>query len=64
MFDKLEEGLSTKIPADNKGYQLLMKMGFKQGETLGKKPSTALQVPLMPELKKNKHGIDYKSEKR
>lgn len=39
MFERLEEGLHTKIPKENKGYQLLMKLGFKEGQkTLGKKP--------------------------
>lgn len=37
MFDKLEEGLSTKIGEENKGFKLLQKLGFKQGERLGKK---------------------------
>ena len=29
MYTKLEEGLNTKIPKENKGYQMLMKLGFK-----------------------------------
>ena len=29
MKEKLIEGLSTKISKENKGYQLLMKLGFK-----------------------------------
>lgn len=37
MFERIEEGLNTKIPKENKGFQLLMKLGFKEGETLGKK---------------------------
>ncbi len=36
MFERLEEGMNTKIPADNKGYQLLLKLGFKEGGALGK----------------------------
>ena len=36
MFERLEEGLHTKIPVENKGYQLLLKLGFKEGGTLGK----------------------------
>jgi hypothetical protein len=36
MFERLEEGMNTKIPSDNKGYQLLLKLGFKEGGTLGK----------------------------
>ena len=37
MFERIEEGLNTKIPKENKGFQLLLKLGFKEGETLGKK---------------------------
>jgi hypothetical protein len=31
MLEKLEEGLSTKIPEDNKGFKLLQKLGFTPG---------------------------------
>lgn len=31
-----EEGLSKPLSVDNKGYSLLCKMGYIQGETLGK----------------------------
>ena len=37
MFERLEEGLSTKIPKENKGYQLLLRMGYQEGSTIGKK---------------------------
>jgi hypothetical protein len=36
MFERLEEGLNTKIPKENKGFKLLMKLGFKEGGSLGK----------------------------
>ena len=36
MHERLEEGLHTKIPKENKGYQLLMRLGFKEGSKLGK----------------------------
>ena len=36
MFERLEEGLTTKIGKENKGFQMLMKLGFKEGQTLGK----------------------------
>jgi glutamate 5-kinase len=36
MFERLEEGMNTKITADNKGYKLLLKLGFKEGGALGK----------------------------
>ena len=31
-----EEGLATPIPVENKGYSLLCKMGYVEGESLGK----------------------------
>ena len=38
-MEKREEGLSKTISADNKGFAMLQKMGFKPGMTLGKKGS-------------------------
>lgn len=35
--EKREEGLSKTIGAENKGFAMLQKMGFKPGMTLGKK---------------------------
>jgi hypothetical protein len=29
MLQTLQDGLEKEIPKDNKGFQLLMKMGFK-----------------------------------
>jgi len=67
MYERLEEGLATKLTQENKGYQLMLKMGYREGMLVGKKrdtddsdkPLNGLKVPLMPELKPNKHGIDY-----
>lgn len=30
-----EEGLAQALPEDNKGYQLLKKMGFREGQAIG-----------------------------
>ena len=57
MFERLEEGLNTKIPKENKGFQLLMKLGFKEGESLGK--GSGLQEPLQLQMKPDKHGIEF-----
>ena len=35
--EKREEGLSKTIGAENKGFAMLQKMGFKPGMSLGKK---------------------------
>ncbi len=63
MFERIEEGLNTKIPKENKGFQLLMKLGFKEGETLGKKQK-GLTEPLQIDLKPNKHGIEFLDPKK
>lgn len=34
--ERLEEGLSTAISHDNKGFSMLQKMGYKPGTSLGK----------------------------
>ena len=35
MKEAREEGLATALGADNKGFQLLAKMGYKEGSALG-----------------------------
>lgn len=35
--EKRDEGLSKTISAENKGFAMLQKMGFKPGMTLGRK---------------------------
>jgi len=59
MFERLEEGLNTKIPKENKGFQLLLKLGFKEGETLGKSSRDGLSEPIQVEMKADKHGIEF-----
>jgi hypothetical protein len=36
MFEKLSQGLNTPIESTNKGHKLLLKMGYKAGESLGR----------------------------
>jgi len=62
MFERLEEGVNTKIPNANKGFQLLMKLGFKEGESLGKREG--LNEPLQLQLKADKHGIEFVDPKK
>lgn len=45
--DKLKEGLNKAIASDNKGFGLLVKMGYKQGTSLGKNfDSDAIKEPI------------------
>lgn len=54
--EQLEKGLSTAISSDNKGFQMLAKMGFKEGEGLGKSKSGRTE-PIKIELKNEKLGL-------
>ena len=42
--EKREEGLNKTIGADNKGFAMLQKMGFKPGMTLGRKGDTSFHI--------------------
>lgn len=59
MFERLEEGLSTKIGIENKGYQLMLKMGYIEGGKVGKNEAAGLSEPIKVEIKKGKQGIEY-----
>lgn len=51
-----EQGLNTAISTDNKGFKLLEKMGFKQGQGLGKS-KTGITEPIKIELRSGKSGV-------
>lgn len=51
-----EKGLNTAIPADNKGFQLLAKMGFKPGASLGKSDS-GIKEPINVIVKETPAGV-------
>lgn len=55
----LEKGLNTAISAENKGFQLLAKMGFKEGTSLGKSQS-GLVEPINVILKEDNSGLGAK----
>lgn len=50
------EGLNNPIPADNKGFQMLAKMGYRAGTGLGKS-SEGIKEPIGIALKSNKGGV-------
>jgi hypothetical protein len=65
-FRVLEEearnvGLNKQIGSENKGFQLLSKMGYKPGTSLGKRdfsePSKGLKEPIMLEVKSDRKGL-------
>lgn len=58
-----QEGLQKELDEKNKGMKMLMKMGFKQGMTLGKEAGIA--KPIDVEIKSGRGGIGRDSlEKR
>ncbi|CAM9344131.1 unnamed protein product [Phaeothamnion confervicola] len=62
MQEKREEGLSTGIGADNAGFKLLMKMGYKGGG-LGK-DGNGQTAPLKPVMKSGRAGLGKEAEQR
>ncbi|XP_050515407.1 G patch domain-containing protein 11-like [Diabrotica virgifera virgifera] len=55
-----ERGLNTAISNENKGFQLLAKMGFRQGERLGKS-KTGIKEPIGVIVKQGTSGIGRES---
>lgn len=51
-----EKGLSTAISSDNKGFQLLAKMGFRPGASLGKSQE-GLKEPINITVKPDTSGV-------
>ncbi|KAK4874290.1 hypothetical protein RN001_013650 [Aquatica leii] len=55
-----DKGLSTAISEDNKGFQLLQKMGYKSGSGLGKEAS-GISKPIEIKLKQSNTGLGTES---
>lgn len=57
-YEKTAEpvSLNVTIPSDNKGYQLLKKMGWKEGEALGAKTSGETE-PVPINIRKSRAGL-------
>lgn len=58
-----EESLATALPSSNKGFKMMAKFGFKQGDTLGKSED-ARKEPVQINIKEDKGGIGLESEKK
>ena len=66
MIKNIKNDLGTKIKEENKGFQMLMKMGYKKGEGLGK-DSTGMKTPLkinLNSLENKNQGIGIETEKQ
>jgi hypothetical protein len=58
-----EAALATALPETNKGFKMMAKFGFKQGDTLGKSED-ARKEPIRVDLKGDRSGIGLESEKK
>jgi hypothetical protein len=58
-----EASLATAIPETNKGFKMMAKFGFKQGDALGKS-GDARKVPITVNVKEDRGGIGLESEKK
>jgi len=60
---KRETALMTPIDASNKGFQMMTKLGYKPGSTLGK-AADARTEPIRIAMKDDKSGIGVENEKK
>lgn len=61
--EKREEGLSSAIGSSNKGFEMLMKMGYKPGQGIGKTES-GMKEPIGVEVKADRHGLGKAMKKK
>ncbi|MCJ1306507.1 hypothetical protein MMC25_000150 [Agyrium rufum] len=60
-----DAALATALPADNKGYKMMAKLGFKQGSTLGATTNAnARTEPLELLVKEGRSGVGMDSERK
>ncbi|XP_022901297.2 G patch domain-containing protein 11 [Onthophagus taurus] len=58
-----EIGLNTALPSSNVGFKLLQKMGFKEGESLGKS-STGIKEPVPIIVTESSSGVGREKENK
>lgn len=58
-----EAALATALPTTNKGFKMMAKFGFKQGDTLGRSEN-ARKEPVQINIKEGRGGIGIESEKK
>lgn len=54
---RLQEGLNTSINSSNKGFAMLQKMGYKEGQALGKSGESGIKVPITVQVKNDRGGL-------
>jgi len=60
--ERLEEGLNNPLDSTNKGFRMLAKMGFKEGESLGK-TNPGIKEPLPMIVKQGRGGLAEEKKK-
>lgn len=55
--ERREEGLKSAIPSDNKGFSMLAKMGYKQGDSIGRSSSSGIVEPISIQVKSGRGGL-------
>lgn len=58
--ERREEGLNSAITSDNKGFSMLAKMGYKQGDAIGRNSSGGgggIVEPIPIQVKTNRAGL-------
>lgn len=56
--ERREEGLSSAISSDNKGFSMLAKMGYKQGDAIGRNSNSGgITEPIPIQVKTNRSGL-------
>ncbi len=63
-IEQREQGLSTAITSDNKGFQLLKKMGYKEGSKLGPNQTKGLIEPIPIKIHPSRSGLGEQNEKK
>ncbi|CAF4330994.1 unnamed protein product [Adineta steineri] len=63
-IEQREQGLSTAITSDNKGFQLLKKMGYKEGSKLGANQKNGLIEPISITIHPSRSGLGEQSERK
>ena len=63
-IEQREQGLSTAITSSNKGFQLLKRMGYKEGSKLGTSQSNGLIEPIPIKIHPSRSGLGEQNEKK
>lgn len=62
--EQREQGLATALSSDNKGFQLLKKMGYREGSKLGVNSPHGLTEPIQIKIHSARSGLGEEREKQ